>query len=180
MNDPDDEKALETRRRVGSLLIWLGALTAILIVIDRSGLGILSMPGFWYRSRSLHLVACIGLFVAGGALLRTRPDSDEGADVPIGTNEPAIHQVRFYSRKDCPLCDDAREVLDRYQQDLPAIEFVDIAGNAELEEQHGEWIPVVEIDGRVRFRGRVDPVLLERLIDARNRAAGDREPGNPS
>jgi hypothetical protein len=25
-------------------------------------------------------------------------------------------------------------------------------------------VPVVEIDGKVRFRGRVDPVLLRRLL----------------
>jgi hypothetical protein len=30
-------------------------------------------------------------------------------------------------------------------------------------------VPVVEIDGRIRFRGRVEPVLLRRLLQSRQR-----------
>ena len=52
---------------------------------------------------------------------------------------------------------------------MPEIEFVDIAGDQRLEEQYGEWIPVIEIDGQIRFRGRVDTLLLQRLIAARRR-----------
>ena len=45
------------------------------------------------------------------------------------------------------------------------IEEIDIAGAPELEEQFGTSIPVVEIDGIVRFRGRVSELLLRRLIE---------------
>lgn len=182
MNDPDNEQVVEIRRRVGAVLLWMGAIMTILIAMDRSGLGLISLPGFWYRSRALHLLICIGLFVAGAGLLRSQSaDPDEGETGPHPESDgPVFDRVKFYSRDDCPLCDEAREVLGRYERVLPAIEFIDIAGKAELEEQHGEWIPVVEIDGRVRFRGRVDPALLERLIHARTRAANDRELENRS
>jgi hypothetical protein len=41
---------------------------------------------------------------------------------------------------------------------------VDINSDAALVEQYGWVIPVVFIDGKERFRGRVDEVLLQRLL----------------
>ena len=49
---------------------------------------------------------------------------------------------------------------------MPPIEVVDIDEDPELVRQFGESIPVVEIDGRVRFRGSVSAELLGRLIEA--------------
>jgi hypothetical protein len=43
---------------------------------------------------------------------------------------------------------------------------VNIDDDPQLVRQFGESIPVIEIDGRVRFRGRVDWRLLQRMIDA--------------
>jgi predicted thioredoxin/glutaredoxin len=54
----------------------------------------------------------------------------------------------------------------RFQDALPPIEIVDIDNDPLLIRQFGESVPVVEIDGQVRFRGAVDPVLFQRLIDA--------------
>jgi predicted thioredoxin/glutaredoxin len=64
------------------------------------------------------------------------------------------------------LCDDAKSVLAGYLEYLPRIEGVDIDSDPELQNRFGNSIPVVEIDGEVRFRGRVDEVLLRRLIEA--------------
>lgn len=69
--------------------------------------------------------------------------------------------VVLYTRRGCHLCDDAKQLL--VAQGLHPKE-VDIDGDAELVERYGLLIPVVAIDGRERFRGRVDPVLLRRLI----------------
>lgn len=74
--------------------------------------------------------------------------------------------VVVFTRADCRLCDEAFAVLERAARRAPlAIEAVDIAGNDDLERLHGERIPVVYIDGRERFWGRVDPVLLRRILD---------------
>ena len=74
--------------------------------------------------------------------------------------------VVVYTRAGCHLCDDALATLLRFQEALPSIEIVDIDENPQLVRQFGESVPVVEIDGRVRFRGAIQPALLKRLIDA--------------
>jgi glutaredoxin len=71
--------------------------------------------------------------------------------------------VILYSREGCHLCDDARALLLKHGVN-PTV--VDIDDDATLRERFNECVPVVEIDGKVRFRGRVDPVLLRRLIRA--------------
>jgi hypothetical protein len=45
-------------------------------------------------------------------------------------------------------------------------EEVDIDQDPELVERFTTCVPVVEIDGRIRFRGRVNAVLLHRLLQA--------------
>lgn len=175
MNDQGDLNR-EAHKRVGSILLWLGGLVSILVVADRSGFASSFFPAFWYRSRPMHLLICVGFFVAG-VLIYRRPDHAEedsaSHELAGSRSNPRFESVRFYTRTNCPLCDEAMEVLEEYGDTMPEIEFVDIAGNADLEQQYGNWIPVVEIDGRVRFRGRVDRVLLQRLIDAKRRGETD-------
>jgi glutaredoxin len=68
--------------------------------------------------------------------------------------------VVLYTRSGCHLCDDAdRMLLDAGL----APKLVDIDANPKLVEKFTECVPVVEVDGKIRFRGRVDPVLLRRL-----------------
>lgn len=43
-------------------------------------------------------------------------------------------------------------------------EEIDIDHEETLRQKFDTCVPVVEIDGKVRFRGRVDPRLLRRLI----------------
>ena len=69
--------------------------------------------------------------------------------------------VTLYTRKNCHLCDDALAVLQRYGIEPT---MVDIDQNRELLAEFNECVPVVEIDGQVRFRGRVNEVLLTRLL----------------
>ena len=49
-------------------------------------------------------------------------------------------------------------------------ELVDIDQDPQLVALYDQCVPVVVIDGRERFRGRVDPRLLARLIEKRRRA----------
>ena len=69
--------------------------------------------------------------------------------------------VVLYTRVGCHLCDHAREVLEAHGL---VVESVDIDRDPELVARYNHCIPVVEIDGKIRFRGRVHPVLLRRLL----------------
>jgi glutaredoxin len=74
-------------------------------------------------------------------------------------------RVVVYTRANCPLCDKAAAFLAAEQKRFRfSLEWVDISTDPELTAQHGEWIPVVEVDGAVRFRGQINPVLWRRLM----------------
>ena len=72
-----------------------------------------------------------------------------------------MHNVVLYTRVGCHLCDDARDLLERHGL-TPRL--VDVDRDEQLAAEHGNCVPVVEIDGRVRFRGHVNSVLLRRLL----------------
>ncbi len=73
-------------------------------------------------------------------------------------------QVVLYTRQCCPLCEEARKVLDEFGI-TPIV--IDIDADENLRQRFGTCVPVVEIDGRVRFRGRVESRLLRRIIRGR-------------
>jgi glutaredoxin len=70
-------------------------------------------------------------------------------------------EVVVYTRPGCHLCDDACALLESYGLEP---QTVNIDTDPELVERFGLTIPVVFIDGRERFRGRIDEVLLRRLL----------------
>ncbi len=71
----------------------------------------------------------------------------------------------FYTRKGCHLCEQAWEVVTAAQKRYKfTLERVDVDTDPALASEHGECVPVVVIDGKVRFRGRVNQVLLERML----------------
>ena len=72
--------------------------------------------------------------------------------------------VVLYTRRACHLCDEARELLLAHGI-VPTL--VDIDADRDLHERFDRFVPVVEIDGRVRFRGRIEPVLLRRILHRR-------------
>jgi glutaredoxin len=67
----------------------------------------------------------------------------------------------LYTRRGCHLCDDALAVL---QQHGLTPHLVDIDADPELCQRYNECVPVVEINGKERFRGRVNEVLLARIL----------------
>jgi glutaredoxin len=71
--------------------------------------------------------------------------------------------VVLYTRDGCHLCEEAQEVLSEFGIS-PTI--VDIDADPNLRERFDECVPVVEIDGQIRFRGRVEPTLLRRIVSA--------------
>ena len=70
-------------------------------------------------------------------------------------------EIILYTRKECCLCDQAKEILEKYGLEP---QLVDIDEHPDKLAQYNECVPVVEIDGKVYFRGRVNEVLLRRLI----------------
>jgi glutaredoxin len=79
--------------------------------------------------------------------------------------------VVLYTRRDCPLCDEAKSFLEARQcQGEIRLSIHDVDESAEWQRQYGEWVPVVLVEGRVRFRGTIDPILWRRLIQHADRA----------
>jgi hypothetical protein len=84
---------------------------------------------------------------------------------------PVPHvEVVVYTRSNCPLCDKVGPVLQRLQHYWHyRLRWVAIDGDAALTAEHGQRVPVVTVQGKVRFWGAVNPVLLERLLVAEAR-----------
>jgi len=76
-----------------------------------------------------------------------------------------MHTATLYTRAGCHLCDEALAVLTRHGL---RPEVVDIDRDPDLIARYGDSVPVVLIDGRLRFRGRVDERLLRRLVRPRS------------
>jgi glutaredoxin len=75
--------------------------------------------------------------------------------------------VTLYTRAQCCCCQSARDVLEEYRETHGfAIEEVD-ASDPSFEALIGPTLPVIAVDGKVRFRGEVNRVLFERLLEAR-------------
>jgi hypothetical protein len=71
----------------------------------------------------------------------------------------------MYTRKGCHLCDEAWQQLEEKQRRYHfKLEKKDVDTDPNLIALYGQWVPVVLVNGKLRFRGRVSPVLLERLL----------------
>jgi glutaredoxin len=76
----------------------------------------------------------------------------------------------MYSRRDCGLCDEAREVLLAAVAGHPfEYEEVFVDGDDHLERAYGLRVPVVLIDGQEEFEIRVDPARLREVLAAAGR-----------
>jgi glutaredoxin len=74
----------------------------------------------------------------------------------------------MYTRAGCHLCEEAWAQLQEAQKQHGFdLQSVDVDSDPALVAAHGDCVPVVLIDGKVRFRGRVNPVLLARLFSGR-------------
>jgi glutaredoxin len=79
--------------------------------------------------------------------------------------------VCMYTRNDCHLCEIAWRKLKLRQREFGfRLEKVDIDKDSELAARYGEMIPVILVDGRIRFRGALNDVLFARLFHAKSHA----------
>src|SRR5262249_37824910 len=73
------------------------------------------------------------------------------------------HHIVLYTRQGCHLCELAKQQLETTRHRRPfSLEAVDVDSQPELAARYGSLVPVVTVNGRVRFWGRVNPVLLDR------------------
>jgi len=77
-----------------------------------------------------------------------------------------LHVILF-TRQGCHLCEQAWLLLQREQRRYHyRLEVVDVDSQEELAVQFGDQVPVVTVNGEIRFRGGINPVLLTRLLRA--------------
>jgi glutaredoxin len=152
------------REPPGMACLLLGISGILLAVLD--GLEVLpwAVTRIWLHSPALLLLAsCIAIVV--GCRWIWRSDHRKTGWTPRRSG-PRFNSVVLYTRANCELCEEAKLVLAGYRDYLPPLVEVDIDATPRLVQSFGECVPVVEIDGKVRFRGRVSEPLLRRLIDA--------------
>ena len=75
-------------------------------------------------------------------------------------------RLRFYTKPDCPLCDEAKSVLQEIKKKLPfiVIEDIDITKNLGLFTKYKLLVPVLEMDDKQLFVGPVDRKKLVRQL----------------
>jgi glutaredoxin len=78
--------------------------------------------------------------------------------------------IAVYTREKCCCCEKAIDLLKEAQREHGfAIEEIDIDKDEALVAAHGLSVPVVVVRGKIRFKGVVNPVLLERLLEDERR-----------
>ncbi|OQY24786.1 MAG: hypothetical protein B6I34_03210 [Anaerolineaceae bacterium 4572_32.1] len=81
-----------------------------------------------------------------------------------------MSRVLFYTKKDCPLCDKAQELLDGLSSEYDfTLEKVDITLNEELFLRYRHAVPVIVVGDDLTIEA---PITEERLRWALNRASG--------
>ncbi len=162
------------RPALGSVLLFLGIGILGLLAADRDAGLPVHMPRSWYIDRGLWVAIGLLAVGAGWHLLGDRQSAEEESHTdgsgsrgygrqPSGVR---FERVVLYTRPGCHLCDLARATLDKHRDSLPPPIEIDIDLDPALRARFSTCIPVVEIDGKIRFRGRVNEVLLRRLIEA--------------
>ena len=87
----------------------------------------------------------------------SRPDA-------ASSSSPLLSVV-IYTRTECHLCELAKQMLEGHREQLGLMIIeTDIDGDPVLQSRYRECVPVVEIEGKERFRGRINAALLERTL----------------
>lgn len=153
------------RRAIFGSLLLFGCLGLLLLCAVHEAQGLQGMPRFWYVNRTMWWAFAVGGIVAGAWNLM--PVDENQLRVTWKPSRPGVRfrAVTIYTRQGCHLCEDALQLLRAHQRWLPTITEFDIDRDPALVASYGECVPVVVCDDKVRFRGRVRPELLQRLIE---------------
>ncbi len=124
------------------------------------------MPRFWHNHEALWLGIGLAAVAFGAWLLAGLAADKDRSDWRPARPGRRFRNLILYTRAGCPLCEEAREILAHHQRWLPVIAEADIDHDPRLVEKFSTCVPVVSFDGKIRFRGKISPVLLRRLIEA--------------
>jgi len=163
-SQPSNAPILRSRDRLGTVFLVLGLIGVAVVLLDRVSPLPWEIARLWMHSPSLMLMASFVAMLGGAWMIwgSGHPKTRWAPEV----NGPRFESVLLYTRVDCGLCEEAAALLAEYRDYLPAFTEVDVDGDPELTRKFDTCVPVVEIDGKVRFRGRVSEVLLRRLIES--------------
>jgi glutaredoxin len=79
-------------------------------------------------------------------------------------------KLTLYSRQDCGLCDEMKEVVCAVALKIPIeMEEIDVDRSNELREKFGNEVPVLFIDGRKAFKYRVTKDELGKQLGRRRK-----------
>ena len=74
-------------------------------------------------------------------------------------------ELLIYTRKDCCLCDEMKNVIHQVAAHTPlALEEIDVDASPETQEEYGNEVPVLFINGRKAFKYRVTREELEKKL----------------
>jgi thiol-disulfide isomerase/thioredoxin len=74
--------------------------------------------------------------------------------------------VVVYTRQGCHLCDDLWSAISKFQTEYHfKLSAVDVDADPDLVAKFHTCVPVVEVNGKVRLRGRWNAVLFQRILD---------------
>jgi len=149
---------------LGTIMMSIGSAMAILIFADRSGAELSWLPAVWFDARDFHILICVMIFALAALVLK----GNSGESAPVNRDTP-FQSVRLYTRDQCELCVRAHETLLANASIVGPFEIVDIDQSPELKSRFDNCVPVLEVDGKVRFRGNIRPELLARLADGARR-----------
>ena len=156
MSEPPPDPSVS--RTTGGIIFVSGVVGLALGVLTLAGAPV-SLP----LGGPLWTLLFVVVSVAGAAMIWStdHPRTDWSPSVPGRRFRTAV----LYTRADCPLCDEAHDLLARYSQHLPELILVNVDEEPPLVEKFGTCVPVLELDGQVRFRGGINEPLLQRLIE---------------
>lgn len=149
-------------------LFFAGIIFCLLWMDRTTGLPF-NMPSSWYKSKLILFFFALSSLPLSYILMR-KPEKVRHSTSETPPQIPPFGTFRFYTRQGCHLCDDALEMINKYENVLPEIEIIDIDSDPALAEKFTTCVPVVEIDGKVRFRGKVNEILFKRLLEGAARA----------
>ncbi|MZH05630.1 MAG: glutaredoxin family protein [Nitrospinae bacterium] len=75
-------------------------------------------------------------------------------------------QIEILTKKDCCLCDEAKEIIEKVLPDFPAsLKMTDIESDPALFEIYKERIPVVRLNGEESFVYKVHEITLRKKLE---------------
>lgn len=172
----EEQGRITPQETIGSLLFYGGIGLLIVSVFAQTPSFSLPLPRFWYRHERWWPFIAAGL-AAIGFLIQHRSSAVSRSWQPSLPGR-RFQRIVIYTRQECHLCDVAKDTLHRFALWLPEIEEIDVDESAELTARYGETVPVVEIDGTVRFRGVINETLLKRLIEG-TPPRSEQQPSQP-